>query len=251
MTLDIKVFANCHELYSESNVAQTQGKTVYLLLATDTTNYVTPRHIKYITPCQIKIISISQIPQCTCPISHFGTEIWAFCQISCIVRYGIGASYNRDIHLNLNIVQTQRYPQGAWKHTSIDVDQRMRIHVCSHYVNDWCRCQIFKISSYRTVFENNLLEIRYITEYVWFQSMMAANRPAHTDAQITAYTYDTKTLCLGESLCAQWAYESVYIFSQVLAWIYVRGEMDPFGARWTVVHLAPSWVVHLAPNINI
>ena len=70
MTLDIKVFAKCNELCSESNVAQTQGKTVYILLATDTKNYVTPRHIKYITPCQIKLISISQIPQCTCPISR-------------------------------------------------------------------------------------------------------------------------------------------------------------------------------------
>ena len=75
--------------------------------------------------------------------------------------------------------------------------------------------------------------------------MMAANRRAHTDAQITAYTYrlyaEGKVYVHNELM-------KVYISSQVLAW---RGEMDPFGARWTVVHLAPSWVVHLAPNINI
>ena len=32
MTLDTKVFTNCNDLYSESNVAQTQGQTVYCLL---------------------------------------------------------------------------------------------------------------------------------------------------------------------------------------------------------------------------
>ena len=42
----LQIATSC--MYSESNVAQTRGKTVYLFLATDPTNYVTPRHIKYV-----------------------------------------------------------------------------------------------------------------------------------------------------------------------------------------------------------
>ena len=135
--------------------------------------YVTPRHIKYITPCQINIISISQIPQCTCPI----IPLWnrnmgvlpniVYCEIwdRCIIK-----SYNRDIRLNLNIKSTctnTKLPTRSLETYKYRC-RPTHAYTCMLTLRKW----LMSLPNIQNIklFENNLLylkkkllEIRYIT----------------------------------------------------------------------------------------
>ena len=89
-------------------------------------------------------------------------EIWN----RCIIK-----SYNRDIYLNLNIESTYtntKLPTRSletYKYRCRPTYAYTRIRVYSHYVSDWCRCQIFQVVAWEGT---EILAAHRISEIVKF-----------------------------------------------------------------------------------